>query len=475
MTQRLAKNTLHLTLAMIGQKAVAFLYFALIARLMGAEDTGAYFIALAIITVIMVLDDLGMTSVLIRETAKDEKDATQWCRTVMGVKVITMPITVVIAFFVPVIMGYSEEVTQLVRLAIIIMLADTLSLTFYGVLRGLRRLKYESIGVFVGQILIAGVGTFFLLTGQATLPLLIGALIVGSLWNVLYGASRVVKKLGWKALMPTYTLGWKPLKMAFAFFLAAVFVKIYSYTDSIILERVMGEEAVGFYSVAYKLTYAFQFLPLAFIAALYPAMSAQAKDPVALKETLLKSFWYLMLLGAPIVFGIWSLGPEIVTFFYSEQYLSSILPLQVLIFVLIFIFLDFPIGSLLNATDRQSIKTAIMGATMVVNIVGNLILIPRYEIVGASIAALISFIFMFVAGWIATRKIVEITLADLWRNTWHVLLAGVVMAIVVVLVKLLMPFYVAIVVGAAVYVVLGFAFGGITREHVAQVKGLLRR
>lgn len=475
MTQRLAKNTLYLTFAMIGQKAVAFLYFAMIARLMGAQDTGAYFIALAIITIIMVLDDLGMTSVLIRETAKDEKDATQWCRTVMGVKTITMPITVMIAFFVPALMGYSTEVTQLVRLAIVIMLADTMSLTFYGVLRGLHRLKYESIGVFVGQMLIAGIGAFFLFAGLATLPLLIIALASGSVWNLWYSASRVVKRLGWKALVPTYTLGWKPLKMAFAFFLAAVFVKVYSYTDSIILERVLGEEAVGFYSVAYKLTYAFQFLPLAFVAALYPAMSAQAQDVVALKKTLLKSFWYLMLIGAPIVFGIWSLAPEIITFFYSDQYLSSILPLQVLVFVLIFIFLDFPIGSLLNATDRQATKTGIMGATMVVNLVGNLVLIPRYEIVGASIAALLSFVFMFSAGWIAARSVVKMTLADLWHSTWHVLTSAVAMAAVVVWVKSFIPFYIAIIVGALVYVGFGFALGGMTREHVAQVKVLLRR
>lgn len=475
MTQRLAKNTLHLTLAMIGQKAVAFLYFALIARVMGAGDTGAYFIALAIVTVVMVLDDLGMTSVLIRETAKDEKDATLWCRTVVGIKAITIPVTVVIAFFVPVLMGYSAEVTLLVRLAIVIMLADTLSLTFYGVLRGLHSLKYESIGVFIGQVFIATVGSFFLFTGTATLPLLIGALATGSIWNVCYGASRVVKRLGWKALVPTYTLGWKPLKMAFAFFLAAVFVKVYSYTDSIILERVLGEEAVGFYSVAYKLTYAFQFLPLAFIAALYPAMSSQAKEPAALKQTLLKSFWYMMLLGAPIVFGIWSLAPEIITFFYSEQYIASIMPLQVLIFVLIFIFLDFPIGSLLNATDRQSIKTGITGATMVVNIVGNLLLIPHYGIVGACIAALISFIFMFVAGWIFAKRIVDITLRELFNHTWHVLTAAIAMAVVVVFAKSVIGLILSIFLGAAVYVIIGFALGGVTREHIKQIRRLLKR
>ena len=472
---KLAQNTLYLTIASIGQKAVAFLYFAMIARFMGAEDTGAYFIALAIVTVIMVLDDLGVTSVLIREVAKKTDDAKVWCRTVMGVKVITMPITVVIAFFVPVVFGYSEEVTLLVRMAVVVMLADTLSLSFYGIMRGMQKLQYESIGIFVGQIATATVGLFFLLSGTATLPVLIIALMTGSLWNMCFSAFQVVRRLGVGALVPTYTLGWKPLKMAFAFFLAAAFVKIYSYTDSIILDKVLGEEAVGFYAVAYKLTYAFQFLPLAFIAALYPTMSAQAHDKKQLKKTLMDSLWYMIFMGAPIVFGIWSLAPEIIVAFYSDQFLASILPLQVLVFVLIFIFLDFPLGSLLNATDRQATKTAIMGATMVINIVANLLLIPEYGVVGACVAGLISFVFMFVAGWIAVRRFLDIRIADLLNVCWKVLLSAAVMAALVVLVKGYIHFILAAALGALVYFALTFATGAVTKQHIAAAKRLVRR
>ena len=51
------------------------------------------------------------------------------------------------------------------------------------------------------------------------------------------------------------------------FALAAIFVKIYSTTDALLLEFYLGESAVGMYSIAYKLTYAFQFFPMAFVAA----------------------------------------------------------------------------------------------------------------------------------------------------------------------------------------------------------------
>jgi O-antigen/teichoic acid export membrane protein len=469
----LAKNTMYLTFASIAQKAIAFVYFALIARAFGTADTGSYFVALALVTVIAVFDDLGMTPVLIREIAKAPERALHWVRTMMGIKVITMPLTMIIAWFLPHLMGYEIELIWLVRLAIVIMLADTLSLSFYGVLRGLHNLKYESIGIFFGQIITAGIGVTLIFTGQATLLWLVLALAFGSTWNLVFSGVQVVRRLGPKALVPTYADGWKPLKLAFAFFLAAAFVKIYSFTDSILLERLIGAEEAGIYAVAYKMTYAFQFLPLAFIGALYPMLSAQANDAVKLKQTLMHAFWYLSLLVVPIVFGIWSLAEEIIVAFYGVDFTLSAISLQILIFVLVFIFLDFPIGSLLNATNRQATKTAIMGVTMVINVVANILLIPTYGAVGASIAGLISFIFLFFAGWFFARRVIPLRFIDLASNVWGIWLSGIVMTLVVLFAKQYVHFSFAIVIGALVYMVGLFLTRAVTIEQVKSIKRLL--
>ncbi len=470
----LAKNTFYLTLAMIGQKVIAFLYFALIARYMGAGDTGAYFLALAVVTVLTVLDDVGVTSVLIREVAKKTNDAKVWCRTVMGVKVVTVPLMILMAFLVPSVFGYEDGVAKLIQLALIVMVADSFTISWYGVLRGLQKLKFEALGVFVGQILIAAVGVGWLLTGTATLPILILALAAGSVWNMCFSGFWIARHLGLGAFVPGYAMGWKPLKMAFAFFLAAVFVKVYSYVDSLILSMELGNDAVGRYAVAYKLTYAFQFFPLAFVGALYPAMSSCARDKERLKHVFLQALWYLAIIGFPIVFGIWAMAPEIIGLFYGADYSASVLPLQILIFVLLFLFLDFPIGSLLNACDRQGTKTAIMGGTMVVNVVANLMLIPMYGVEGAAIAGLISFAFLFFAGWVFMQSVVRVTMVDLWRSVGMVLLISILMAVCVVLVKAWVHMLVAIGVGAVLYALLLVLCGVVRKEHLALFMSIVK-
>lgn len=472
---KLAKNTLYLTIASIGQKAIAFIYFAIIARLFGVEDTGAYFLSLAIVTVVMVLDDLGLTSVLVREVARKPADAKMWLRHVLSIKLITMPLTVVVAWFIPVLLGYDASVITLVRIAIGIMLADTLSLTLYGVLRAMQNLKYESLGIFIGQSITATIGITAMLTGHIELFILIFALLAGSVWNLTFSIFHVIKRLGIGGFIPSYAMGFKPLRMALAFFLAAAFTKIYSYVDSLILAHQLGEGAVGEYAVAYKLTYAFQFLPLAFVAALYPTMSAQSHNPDALRKTLMDAFWYMAVMAFPLVFGIWALAPEIIHAFYGMDYTGSILPLQVLIFVLLFIFMDFPLGSLLNATNRQHIKTAIMGGTMVINAIANIILIPMMGVAGASVAALISFSFMFIAGWISARTFMQISFIEVLKEIWGIVIAAFIMMLAVIFVKSVLHFALAIPFGAIIFFTIAYLTGGIKDRHVQYAKRIIFR
>lgn len=474
-TKSLARNTLYFSLAAVGQKAIAFIYFTIVARYFGQEGTGDYFLALAIVLICAVLIDLGMSGLMIREVAKKAEDAKDWARTMIGWRVITIPVAIGVAILAPILLGYDTQLTHLVWLATIVMSADSISLAMYGILRGLHNLKYESLGIFVGQSLTAGLGIFLIATDQATLPLLILALIIGSSWNMLFSSINVVRNLGWQALVPSYKFGTKPIKMAFAFFLATIFVKIYSYVDSLLLEHFIGSSEVGVYAVAYKLTYAFQFLPLAFIAALYPTMSSQAHDANRLKRTLLQSFWYLALIGMPIVFGIWSIAPELIVAVYSAEFTASILPLQILIFVLIPIFLDFPVGSLLNATGRQHLKTGVMGVAMIINIAVNILLIPTLGAVGASVAGLISFSFLFVAGWYFVQRAIDVTIGDLFKQIGGLVVSAVVMALVVLLLKPMIHFVLAIPLGAIVYLAMAFATRSLTMNHIRSMRALLRR
>lgn len=471
----LAKNTAFLTGASILQKVVAFVYFAVLARFLGVEDTGAYFLTLAVITSVAVFADLGVTSVLIRDVAANRSEARSILQKTLGVKWFAILLAIGIAAAFPTVLGFDSSNIVLIWLAIPIMIADSLSLTFYGVLRGLEELRYESLGIFVGQSLSSIVGIIVILSPMKSIALLILALATGSIWNAIFSGVQVVRRLGIQSLVPSSKNVRPVLAAAFPFFLAAVFVKIYSYVDSFTLKTVIGDAAVGLYSVAYKLTYAFQFLPLAFIGALYPRMSSLANNPTDLKKTFLDAEWYLALLAAPIVFGIAALVPEIIHTVYGSDYAGSVLPLLVLIFVLIPIFFDFPIGALLNATGRQMKKTQIMGVTMIINFGANMILIPWIGIPGASVAAIISFCAMFGLGVWALRGKIHVTIGEWIHTVGGFIFAGFVMMLVVLVLKTIMPWILTVPIGAIVFLGLSIVTKALTKSHWLHAKALILR
>jgi len=110
---------------------------------------------------------------------------------------------------------------------------------------------------------------------------------------------------------------------------------------------------VGLYQVPFKIVVAIQFLPMAFTASLYPALSAYwQRNREQLAITFERAISYSLILSIPIMIGTIVLADQIITIF-KESFSAVAWPLQVTMLAVPFMFLGFPVGSLLNACDRQ--------------------------------------------------------------------------------------------------------------------------
>src|SRR3989339_1331331 len=83
-----ARNTFYLTLALVGQKILSFVYFTLLARFLGAETIGKYTFAIAFTTIFSVIADLGLQPVIVREVARAKERAEEYLRATVSVKII---------------------------------------------------------------------------------------------------------------------------------------------------------------------------------------------------------------------------------------------------------------------------------------------------------------------------------------------------------------------------------------------------
>lgn len=463
-SQKITANSSFFLLALVLQKVLSFVYFTILARSLGVELTGRYFFAISFATMFSVLMDLGLSPVLTREVARDTQDTKLFFRQVFSLKLFFTLFSIFILLLLNFFLFNNDPVQPLVYLSTLIVAIDSFTLLFYAFIRGQQSIKFEAIGTIIFQLIVMFFGLVALAMKQ-NLFVIIGVLFLASLFNFIF--SGLILSLKFKAKLNFLwrkDLVYKILFLTWPFAMSAIFAKVYAYVDTFLLKVFLGDLEVGFYSVAYKITFAWQFIPLGIVAALYPAFSHLYKNnPSELAKIFNKSFLYLGLIALPILSGIMVLAPEIILQVYRPDFFGAILPLQILIASMGFLFINFVLSNLLNAANRQTTNTRNLGLTMLFNVVVNLIFIPLFGVWGAALTSSLSTLILFALNFYASTKIVSIAK----ENFKHLFLAIIVsglMAILVLYLKTLIWWPITIVLGAVFYVVFLFIFKVLSKQ-----------
>lgn len=476
MSYTVAQNTTFLTAASILQKAVSFVYFIVVARIIGVENTGQYFFAITFTTIFVVFADFGFAAVLTREASRYPENTEKFLNTTMVTKILFgLGAYALVALFVN-IFNYQTLTKDLIYLSGITMFFDNLTNTFSSVLRSRKNLVYESIGIVFAQLITMTIGTVALLNQWPLVWLIIAYTIPSSL-NCLYLAICVRKIYTVK-----YNFIWNKdvfkvfFITALPFALAAIIGRLYSYSDSLLMSKMLTVKELGWWSVPYKMTFAFQFVPLALSASVYPVFSGlYMNDKTQIGPLFEKSWRYLFTIIFPLAVGLFVLAGPVITLVYGPSYAPSIMPLKILMGSLIFTFLGLITGSLLNATNRQNLQTWLMGIVLVVNVALNLILLPILRLNGAAISALISNVILVVCGYLLARRELNIQFKNILKYINQTLWPAVVMGIVVYYLSLKINFILTIPVGVVIYFGLLFLTGGMDFEKIKMIIGKVYR
>ncbi len=442
----LTRNTFYLTLASIVQKIFSFGYYFYLADRLGPDNLGKYTFVLTFTGIFIIFMDFGLGPVLTREGAKTRENLNSYFNNILSTKIILTVLslaTMVLTINLFNLLNY-KNVTDydilLVYLGGVVIILDTFTFTFFSVFRALKQLKYEALGVIIYQTLIVGTGLAALFLG---LPLeyVIAALIVGSTFNFIYSASLIHRRtdLKFRFLINRKILS-NLIKISAPFAIAGIFYKLNGSIDSVMLKLLAGDRYVGWYALAFKLTFALTVLPGSFATSYFPEVSYHFKNNLAKVRSLFENgSFYMFLLSLPISIGTVLIAKELIFTVWSPAFEASIKALQILMFGLFFIFFNYPIGNLLNACNRQTTNTINMGIALIINVILNFILIPRYTYLGASISALTSSLVLVLLGLPWVYKITHFNVKFLLKKLFLIMLASGLMAAVIYFLRPALP------------------------------------
>jgi len=390
--QRIARNTTVLLVAQVVSYLLAFFYMMYTARYLGAAGFGILSLALAFTAIFGVLADLGLSTLTTREVARDGSQALKYLANVSAMKVILVAVAFGLIALTINLMGYPAETIRVVYILALSLVFGTFGQMFYSIFQAFERMEFQAIGQMLNAALILAGVMFaikhsFGVVGFASIYVIAGA--------VAFAYSLAVMKLRFPNPARASTAKvmefdwnfWKPTtREALPFGLTGIFGMIYTYIDSVMLSVMQGSEVVGWYNAAYRLILVLLFIPTALGSAIFPVMSRfYTTSPDSLRRGIEKLFKYMIMLGIPLGVGTTLLADRIILAVFGPGYMQSIIALQILVWTIVLTFAGAAFVKLFETTNRQVVVTRVSGICMVANIILNLLLIPRFSYVGASV------------------------------------------------------------------------------------------
>jgi O-antigen/teichoic acid export membrane protein len=325
-------------------------------------------------------------------------------------------------------------------------------------------MEFVSLGQILNSILLLS-GALFAINQDLGVIGMASVYASATAVSLLY--SSVVSM--WKFPRPRLEIDldfWKQaLKQAWPFGLAGVFATLYYWVDSLMLSAMKGDEAIGWYNAAYRLVLVLSVIPAAYFSAVFPVMSRfHISSQESLRFIYERSFKYLLILAVPIGVGTTLLANKIILLIFGSGYFPSIVALQILVWSMVFIFVSWVFGQLFNSVNKQIISTSIVISTTVLNVILNLILIPRYSLNGASISTVAAMSVGFALNYFLSARIgFRISTKNLIKMIAKVSISSAIMCVFVLYLK---NFYILALVplSALLYFAVLYIIGGIDNE-----------
>ncbi|NOT14944.1 MAG: flippase [Methylotenera sp.] len=180
----------------------------------------------------------------------------------------------------------------------------------------------------------------------------------------------------------------KLLRSAKPLIVSGVMVSLYSSMDRIIIKEFLGTHQVGLYAAATGLTIPMYFVPYLLANSFFPAiLSAKQQSQDLYNRRLSTLYKLVILMGLFVGFFVSTFAIQIIDILYGEQYEASAETLKIYIWNFLLICFSAIFGKWLLSENLQRLIPRFTTLAIIINIIGCLLLIPRWSIEGAAIAA----------------------------------------------------------------------------------------
>lgn len=399
-TNQVYRNAAWIIGCKIVQSVLTLVITMLSARYLGPSNYGLINYAASIVTFLVPVMQLGFRSTLVQELIESPRQEGEILGTAITLNIVAGFACVVgIASFVRIV-NRSETQTMAVcvlySVSLLFQATEMIQYWFQAKLLS----QYTSVTMLLSYIVVSAYKIGLLITGKSVrwfaAAYSIDFFLISAILLVIY------RRKGGIRLSFSRKLGKQMLNKSKYYILSGLMVNIFQQTDRIMLKLMLGNESTGLYSAAVACAGLASFVYNAVIDSARPVIFRRQQES---QESFCRSvsvlYGTVFYLSAAQCLVMVPLSPWIVQIIYGSAYIDAAGILRIGVWMIVFSYMGTVRNIWILAQRYQALLLPINLSGAVVNVLLNLLLIPRMGGHGAALASLATQFFSnFILGFL---------------------------------------------------------------------------
>jgi O-antigen/teichoic acid export membrane protein len=356
-SRRRLRNVLSLLGGNAFARVVSLLYVMLVARVLGLEGFGQLAIVTAYVAIFGTLSDAGLTTLVVRDVAREPALARCYLVRSLLLRVGTAGLAYAALVGTAAVTGSPSARLPDFWIGGLVLIPAGVAGSFQAILTAREQMGRVSLMTnLVGVVTL--VSAWPVLRAGGGVRGLLMALVLATALQAAVGAGWVFHARLTHEPGPGFAREplWRFFRRAWPYAGFGILSTVYVRAATVLLSVLGGPEAAGVYVAAFRLVEAFTVMPLALMGALFPLMAVQSLAGVAgpLGQTYGQAVRVLGLLALPLAVGTTLVAAPVVLAVYGTAYAGAAGVLAVLVWGLALLFLNAPVGNVILSSNLAS-------------------------------------------------------------------------------------------------------------------------
>jgi O-antigen/teichoic acid export membrane protein len=466
----LLKNTVGFGLSELIERASTAYLSICVGRRLGAGALGVYSVAMVYYGLLFLAAELGWTTYLTREIAKDRNLTSKLVvHAAIMSAILGMILALAVSLALP-LLGFSPDVQRALSVIVWAVLPASWKAILESVFIAYHRAEFLTYSALIAAVIYLVAALYLLWHGFGMVSIISAFTVTQFILASLYLAStnRYIATLRWE-FSPTFAF--KMLRDVRPFAGSSFIQGFLSRPEIILLSLTKNDAEIGFYSAALKIVDLWQLIPRSFMTTVFPLLSNyyHAGDE-RIHVVRQKSIKYLLAISFPVTAGLFIMAPTVLHWFYGKGFEASALVLRVLVWTI-------PLGSLwavlwrvLSARGEHGATFKSQLVTLIVRLAVGYFLIRSFASLGAAISTSLSMLALdLLLEYQVCRDGSRLTFV---RLAWRPALAAASMGVITLLLRDHFPLWAVVGISAVAYSLMIFLLKTFSEDDLSHLRKL---